>query len=230
MRETTAERAVLLAASYPPRDYRTRADSQEIAAAVKALLGAVFARGWQLVFGGHPTISPLVLMIAREYGEKHRVAIYQSSYFRHHLTPGTRALVEEGYGQIEWVPEDPDEPAPGPDAVVNPVNSPRSLSAMRLRMVAHPGLTALVLAGGDTGLLEEARLFRQASDRMREPSGLRPILPIGGPGGVAQEMGPEAHAPGLEPELFFALQHSRNYLFLCSRLLGYLERLSPRLA
>jgi len=94
MSSAATSRAILLAASYPPREYKSKADSHEIAAAVKALVGAVFQQGWTLVFGGHPAVSPLILMIAREYGQKNRVVIYQSRYFFHHISPATRALTD----------------------------------------------------------------------------------------------------------------------------------------
>src|SRR5713101_8211427 len=97
------QKAVLLAASYPPRDYKLKADSQEIAAAVKALMGAVFQQGWRLLFGGHPTISPLILMIAREYGRKQAVVIYQSAFFRNHVATATTELADQQFGKLEVI-------------------------------------------------------------------------------------------------------------------------------
>jgi len=209
-------RAIVLAASYPPRDYASKADSHEIAAAVKALAGAVFQQGWHLIFGGHPAVSPLILMIAREYGEKNRVVIYQSEYFTHHMSPATRALTQEGFGQIAWVPNVVTEMPPGPDDSVDPTKCPDSLSAMRKRMIMHPSVSGLVLVGGDTGLRQEIDLFRTARRGL-------PIIAIGAPGGIARELVPESRIPGMAPALKNALATSRNYLTLATKIVSYIN-------
>jgi hypothetical protein len=210
------EHAVLLAASYPAREYSAKADSQEIAAAVKALIGAVFQHGWSVVFGGHPTISPLILMMAREYGRRNSITIYQSEYFRNHVGQATLALVGEGYGRLEVIPNDASEPVPGPEEYPDATKCPLSLSAMRSAMIGHPGLLGLLLIGGDSGLAEESALFRRSFPRL-------PIVPLGGPGGIAKEFAKDAATPGMDPELRTALSGSRNYLFLCARIVHYLE-------
>lgn len=215
MSSVPTSRAILLAASYPPREYRSKADSHEIAAAVKALAGAIFQQGWTLVFGGHPAVSPLVLMIARAYGQKNRVVIYQSAYFVHHTSPATTALTEEGYGKIELIPNDPTEMPPSPLGQVDSTNCPKSLSTMRGQMVSHPGIAGLVLIGGDTGIRQELDIFS-------EKNGDLPIIPIGAPGGMARELVSETRAFGLAPEVFEALPASRNYLTLCTRIVRYL--------
>jgi SLOG cluster3 family len=210
-------RGVLMAASYPPRDYRSKADSHEIAAAVNALVGAVFQAGWVLVFGGHPTISPLVLMIAREYGQKNRVMIYQSTYFANHIGPATVALVREGFGEIVPVPHAEEEVPPPASEPINPTKCPRSLTAMRESMMRHPGIAGLVLVGGDTGLREELDLFEKIHQKRL------PIIPIGAPGGIAKELVSEARLPGMEVPLLQALQKSKNYLTLCTNIVRYLS-------
>lgn len=212
-------RSVLLAASFPPRNYREHADTHEIAAAVKALLGALFHRGWGLVFGGHPSISTLVLSMAEEYGKADGIVIYQSGYFRNHISPGTRALVERGYGRLRLVDEDPTERAPGPDEIVDPRACPLSLTRMRRQMVGDPTVHALILVGGDTGIGEELTLFLESSS-----GAVRPILPVGAPGGRARELLHNAVAPGLEDEISQALAASRNYHWLCGKLMDYLSR------
>jgi hypothetical protein len=208
-------RSIILAASYPPRDYKSKADSHEIALAVKALAGAVFQQGWTLVFGGHPAVSPLILMIAREYGQKDRVVIYQSMYFFNHINPSTKALTGEKFGEITFVPNDPSETPPGPSDPVNPTLCPRSLTSMRRQMIEHPGVTGLVLIGGDTGLRQELDLFAQIHRTL-------PILAIGGPGGIAKELVRETRAIGLPPRLADALENSRNYLTLSTGIMRYL--------
>ncbi|MGA2769943.1 MAG: hypothetical protein ABSG26_03910 [Bryobacteraceae bacterium] len=211
-------RAIILAASYPPREYKSKADSHEIAAAVKALAGATFQRDWTLVFGGHPAVSPLILMVAREYGTKDRVVIYQSDYFEDHISPATRALTEEQFGEIRFVPHAPDEPAPAPSDPVDATKCPKSLTAMRERMVHHPGVSALVLIGGDTGLRQELDLFAKAHPNL-------PIIPLGAPGGIAHELASEARGFRMPEDLLIALPDSRNYLTLFTRVMQYLALL-----
>jgi hypothetical protein len=205
------DRAVLLAASYPPREYKSRADSHEIAAAVKALAGAIFQAGWTLVFGGHPTISPLILMIAREYDRKDRVVIYQSAYFENHIGPATRSLTSEHYGHIEFVENHPSEPPPAVGEKLDPTRCPLSLTLMRESMMQHPGIAALVLIGGDTGLRQELDLFARTHENL-------PVIPIAAPGGIARELLPELRAPGLQPATLEALGSS-HYMTLCSELM-----------
>jgi|ERR1039457_1037324 hypothetical protein len=207
--------AVVLAASYPPREYAFKADSHEIAAAVKALVGAVFQQRWHIVFGGHPAISPLILMIAREYGYKDRVTIYQSRYFLHHISPAASSLTNEHFGELEFVPNDPGELPPGPNNSVDPAKCPKSLTAMRTKMISHPGVRGLVLVGGDTGLREELELFRKLRPSL-------PVVPLGAPGGIARELLGEASLPGISPELWHGLHESRNYLLLATRIVRYI--------
>jgi hypothetical protein len=215
-------RALLLSASYPPREYMERSDTHEIAAAVKALAGAVFQKGWTLVFGGHPTISPLVLMIAREYDCKDRVVIYQSAYFKHHISPAVQSLAFEHYGHVELVRNDPGEPPPGPDEELNPARCPRSLALMRESMMKHPEIAALVLIGGDTGVRQELDLFAQKHEDL-------PMIPIGAPGGIARELVHERRVPGMKDSTAEALATSRNYMTLCTELVRYIaSRPSPR--
>lgn len=202
------ERFVVLGASYPPRTYTSRADSHEIAAAVKAFIGAAFQQNWKIIFGGHPTISPLVLMIAREYGTKDSVLIYQSKFFANHLGPATLSLARERYCEIILTENDPREIPPQADETPDPTKCPKSLLVMRKAMLSHSNIDALVLIGGDTGLIEEFELFRTML-----PS--RPIFPIGFPGGAAREIVPVR----VDHDLQAALAGSRNYLSLCSRIM-----------
>ena len=207
--------AILLAASYPPRSYHEKADSHEIAAAVKALAGAVFQRGWTLVFGGHPTISPLILMIAREYDRRNRVVIYQSRYFTNHIGPATRALLSEHYGEIVEVPNHPSEPPPAAGERLDPTRCPLSLALMRESMIKHPGIAGMVLIGGDTGVRQELELFKL---RHRE----LPVIPVGAPGGIARELLQERRVPRMEPAISGALESSPHYLTLCTGIMRYL--------
>jgi SLOG cluster3 family len=210
--------AVVLSVSYAPREYK--ANSHEIAAAVKALSGAIFQQNWTLVFGGYPAIFPLILTIAREYGQRHRVMIYQSEYFRSHVGPGTLALLEEGYGNMEQVPNDPSELPPGPLETIDLTKCSKSLGVMWQQMIKHPRLCGLVLIGGDFGLLPELELFKSTHQNL-------PVIPIRAPGGIAREF--EARIPGWPPFTLAELAASRYYFTLSTRIVRYLgSRLEAR--
>jgi len=212
----TSYKSILLAASYPGRAYKAKADSHEIASAVKALAGAAFQQGWGLVFGGHPSVAPLILMIAREYGYKERIMIYQSKYFVHHISPATQALTKEGFGKVAFVPNDPSEDPPVASSPIDPTRCPKSLTAMRKVMIRHPGLSGLVLIGGDTGLTQELSLFREVHPNL-------PIIPIGAPGGIASDLAHELRGGTLGNLSDTMLATSRNYLSLCTWILRFLE-------
>lgn len=198
-------RFVFLAASYPSREYASTADSHEIARAVKALLGAVFHEHGKIVFGGHPSISPVVLMMAREFGEKDGVWIYQSELFRPLVVQASLDLKEEGYGIIKFIKAEPGEsPEPG--------KCTASLKKMRESMIAETDPIAAVLIGGDSGLGEELVLFRR-----RYPH--RPVFPIGGPGGKARELllSGRGFLPKEFPRFWDQLGSSRNYIALMNQ-------------
>ena len=216
MTAASDKRFLILAASYPSREYKSGADSHEIASAVKALIGAAFHQGWRIIFGGHPTISPLILMIAREYGQRRSVLIYQSNYFAGHLGQATMDLTREEFGEIVVVPNDPIEVPPGPLEIPDPTECPRSLLAMRRAMFSRSDIGGLILIGGDSGLREEFDLFR-----VMLPG--QPTVPIGFPGGAASELLDWAQLQDMEPKLRAALKGSRNYTYLCAQIIRYVS-------
>ena len=72
---------VFLSASFPSGERGEKFkpyDPSGIADAVSALARSVFASNGRLLFGGHPTITPLILMIASEKQMRNSVDIYQS--------------------------------------------------------------------------------------------------------------------------------------------------------
>src|SRR5437667_261524 len=123
-----AGKAVFLSASVPSpnraeRYRRVPNSALEIEEAVISLARAVFAEGGQLVFGGHPTISPLVALVAGEYvvpepgerlserlaevprstGERRTpIVIYQSRAFETLLPAETVQMKSLGYATIRW--------------------------------------------------------------------------------------------------------------------------------
>src|SRR5438045_3972849 len=96
-------RSVFLSASYPSieraPEYFQTADPDEISHCIVAVARAVISADGRLVFGGHPSVSPLVLMIANEYARCRqgfqkdappRILVYQSAVFDSHIPPATK--------------------------------------------------------------------------------------------------------------------------------------------
>src|SRR5579872_3201313 len=79
--------AVFLSAGVPdPKrgpEYAATADIVAIGAAVSALVYVTLGRR-QLVWGGHPAITPMILVVAQDMGVNYGswVKLYQSQYFK----------------------------------------------------------------------------------------------------------------------------------------------------
>jgi len=146
----------------------------EIADAVVAVARGVLTGGGGLVFGGHPTISPLVLMVAAEYPtrDQSRVVIYQSRLFASLVTSETIRLEREGYAKIRWT-----EPVPG-DSPEQPLERMASLDVMRRAMLEEVKPVAAFFVGGMEGVVSEYEL---ATDMLPNA----PLLCIAGAGGAA---------------------------------------------
>jgi hypothetical protein len=164
-------KAVFLSASFPSgqRGDRVRPyDPEAIADAVVAVVRAVLHAGGRVVFGGHPTISPLVLLCASELGVKHHVDIFQTEFFEGAVPPETLMLDERGYGEVHWTPAvEEDREA--------------SLALMRDRMLDRDDVVAGVFIGGMEGIAGEAALFRE-----RHPHAW--VVPVDAPGGAARRV------------------------------------------
>jgi hypothetical protein len=164
---------VFLSASFPSgeRGERFRPyDPDAIADAVTAVAQAVLVAGGRIVFGAHPTISPLILLIAGELGRLEVVDVYQSRYFEGRVPQETLDLIERGYGVLHWTDHDPDD-------------RDRSLQWMRERMLRNEPLAAAVFIGGMEGIFDEDRLLAEI-----QPDA--PRLPVQAPGGAARKLAP----------------------------------------
>ncbi|HEX2204871.1 MAG TPA: hypothetical protein VHG91_16295 [Longimicrobium sp.] len=155
----------------------------EIEGAVVALARAVLSEGGRLVFGGHPSISPLVASVAGEYagdgGEGARVVIHQLEAFRTQLVDATVEMAKMGWAEIRWHPVHPSEQGHRPEPGKPPF--PESLRRMRQVLLAETGdLAAMVCVGGMEGVIQEAVLFR---DRVE---GTRPCFAVHRSGGAAK--------------------------------------------
>jgi SLOG cluster3 family len=175
--------AILLSASVPNPTSTfaiTPAERTNLDEAVMSLARALFSSGGRLVFGGHPTISPLIATIAGEYAPPSEdvandedplgnvlAGIYQSELFKGHVAFETLLLFRLGFARIVWTDRGEGEylnDLPGTASE----KYPGSLAEMRRRMIADSDPDAMVCAGGMAGVDEEIEKFRD----------LRPNAPI----------------------------------------------------
>ncbi len=192
-----ANRHVLLSASFPSGERAVDVrpfDAAAIADAVTAVVRAVLVSGGKLLFGGHPTITPLVLLIGTELGVRHAVDIFQSEWFREDVTDETVALIESGVGTVHWTPRLPTREA--------------SLGLMRERMLSFTRPAGAVFIGGMSGIHEEYAEFGRVCPAV-------PRLPLFGPGGAAAQLliDKEGMSDALSEHL-----RSRHYPFVASQI------------
>jgi len=152
--------------------------------AVMSLARTVFAHKGQLVFGGHPSISPLVATVATEYapfvsGSEEEinvisgmegysygpgdngfppVVIYQSDIFRPIISPETTQMLNSRAAFVRWTQKDPAETLDHPTPV-GP-RFPESVKEMRECMMEDAPLDAMVAIGGMEGIFDERRAFK----------------------------------------------------------------------
>ncbi|KJR41848.1 hypothetical protein MCHI_002225 [Candidatus Magnetoovum chiemensis] len=190
---------IFMSASIPSKDraekyLRIENADIEIYEAVTSLARAVFAEGGTLVFGGHPTISPMVSLIAGEYvspkfaegdvfdhSEEEKqyrkpVVIYQSMAYEKFITEETLNMEKLGYAKIVWTESVKDERFnPG---IKDQPQCEKSLYEMRKELLLNTNPIAMICIGGMEGCEEETRMFRELRKSM-------PIYPIYTTGGAA---------------------------------------------
>lgn len=167
------DEAVFLSASVPdPRrdpSYFDTADLTAIREAVHALVQVVLPRR-RLVFGGHPAISPFVLLEARSLGLEARVVIYQSEFFRAEVPKEAIA-----FPHLTWT-----------DAVDG--DRAKSLRLMRDAMLDGHTFTAGVFVGGMDGVEEEFARFRARWPEV-------PAYPVASTGAAAKALFDRGEGP-----------------------------------
>lgn len=197
--------AVFLSASVPAPDrdvrYRQRGIRRvphaalEIEEAVVSLARAVFSAGGRLVFGGHPSITPLVAMVAAEYAhpraaerestprqaaETPLVTVYQLDVYHDLSSEATQIMTALGHAKVIEVPSEVNER--GNDATLGSLAFPNSLAVMRTQMISESRPRAMVCIGGMEGVESEAEIFFET---MRT----RPIYALETTGGAAALLG-----------------------------------------
>jgi hypothetical protein len=159
--------AIFLSSSVPVMNrgnfYET-ADAFLIQSAVREFVTLVLGRR-QIVWGGHPAITPMVWAVCEDLGVSfsQAVVLYQSRFF-------SDIFPEENsrFGNVEYV-----------DAV--PDDREGSLLKMRRAMLSRNDLTAAVFIGGMEGVIAEYDLFREF-----HPEGK--VLAVPSPGGAALQL------------------------------------------
>ena len=165
-------------------------DAGDVADAVTALIRAIFSAGGGVVFGGHPTITPLVFFVANEYHAHAAVDVYQSRWFERDIPAETKRFEGLGLGRIFWTERRQ--------------SRSESLDLMRHQMLIETKPIAAVFVGGMEGIRDEWETFG-----FLFPS--RPRIPIGAPGGAAARL--VEHAANL-PRNVIAHLGSRRYAVL----------------
>lgn len=169
-------KAIFLSASVPdPRrgpEYAATADSVAIQAAVSALVHVTLGRR-RLIWGGHPSITPMIWVVAEAMGIDYGawVTLYQSRHFKEDFPAENKAF------QNVVFTED--------------INENRSLSLveMRTQMFEQNNFDAAVFVGGMEGILDEYKLFSEIQNAAK-------IIPVAATGGAALELASKASDTG----------------------------------
>lgn len=138
--------------------------------AVRELVTVCLGRR-RIVWGGHPSITPMVHAVCRDFGLEFEapVLLYQSTHFKDRFPEDNKhfetILVEHVMGDL-----------------------PGSLRRLRTEMLSRP-IKAAVFIGGMEGIFEEYEIFRT----LHGPAAT--VLPVGAPGGAARQL-----AQALSPE------------------------------
>jgi hypothetical protein len=166
--------AIFLSASVPivgRGHYHETANPFLIQCAVRELVISVI-RTHRIVWGGHPSITPMIWSICEDLGVDYAnsVVLYQSRFFQDRFPEENKR-----FGNVVFT-----------DAVPN--DREASLAAMRQAMLARDDLVAAVFVGGMDGVENELALFQQL-----HPEGI--VLPIAAPGGAAREIAARLGGP-----------------------------------
>jgi len=166
---------ILLSASVPSEKrkekyWKIKNAQIQIEEAVIGLARNTFQAGGRLIFGGHPSISPLVAMVATEFdlnrnveerrdGEGQKpIVIFQSRAYEEVIPQETTGLFTLGYSDIVWTDAKNGEYyLPGK---ADSRQCAASLEEMRRVMIDRP-IDALVCIGGMEGVEEEFRMFKE---------------------------------------------------------------------
>lgn len=164
-------REIFLSASVPERGrggFDEASDPFLIQFAVRELVTICLGRR-RIVWGGHPSITPMVLAVCRDFGQEFNapVVLYQSRYFEHQY-PADNKHFETVF--VESVNQNREE----------------SVRELRMSMLSRPSLEAAVFIGGMEGILEEREIFQRLHGKRTK------MLELGAPGGAARMLAEQA--------------------------------------
>jgi hypothetical protein len=174
--------SIFLSASIPlpHRDpkYLETADAAAIRDSIHALVSVVLP-GTQIVFGGHPSITPHVRLLVRGMTPQVRehVILYQSLFFKNQLPPEVSEFEEVRFT----------------DAVDGDLDA--SLARMRGAMISAHDFDAGVFLGGMEGVEIEHDIFRRL-----HPD--KPAYPVASAGAAARILSEKHSHDHLELRLF----------------------------
>jgi SLOG cluster3 family len=188
-------RSVFLSASIPLPDrdarYWQTADVIAIRDSIRALVSVVVPTG-QIIFGGHPAITPLIRLLVREMriDVRQHVILYLSRLFEQRFPPEVAEFED-----VRLV-----------DAVAG--DEAASLKEMRRTMIGSHEFDAGIFLGGMEGVEREYEMFR-----VLHPD--KPALPIASTGAAARLLFDEYSPDKVE------LLSDLRYLSLFRRLLNF---------
>lgn len=156
---------IFLSASIPLADrdpkYFDTADNTAIRDAVIALARIVLPKA-ELVWGGHPSITPLIKLVLEKQKLKvgDHITLYQSNFFAKFFPPENEYL----------------EKIIRTDALEDRISS---LKLMREEMIVKNDFCAAIFIGGMEGVEDEYKLFKEAHPNV-------PIFPIASTGAASK--------------------------------------------
>lgn len=180
--------AIFLSASVPligRGNYHETAVPFLIQCAVRELVLAVI-RNQQIVWGGHPAITPMIWSICEDLGVEYSkyVVLYQSNFFEDQFPDENKH-----FGNVIFV-----------DAVPN--NREASLLRMREVMLSRTDLTAAVFIGGMDGVEAEFEIFNRFHPTAK-------VVPVAAPGGAARQLAERVGTP--DESLLFSVDFARLF-------------------
>lgn len=170
---------------------------------IGTFLRGLLAADGRLVFGGHPTVTPLVQRVARDFGEK-RVELYQLAKYREEAGPE----VYEPEFVLHWV--ESDDLAPMREAMAEQARAAVFIGGRKAKNI-----------GGIPGIRDEYRRFLD-----HHPDGPVYVLGLldGEAGRLIEEMGDRPEPNRLEPREQEALHRTTNVDLAASLILADLRR------
>jgi hypothetical protein len=175
-----------------------------------SLTRSVLARGGQLICGGHPSMTPLIAMVATDFAytpdpgdqepSQPPVIIYQSRVYREVLPDATWKLFQTGKAQIRWTEATNNEtfvPEKGRG------QCPYSETLMRRTMIEEK-LDGMVCIGGMEGVQEEVNIFME---QHRD----NPVYLLPSTGGMTMELATSSKAPHYQ---FRIMYHEDNFSWM----------------